>query len=858
MILGVWSRSGRRQGAGMSLWAKSTVAWSAIAAALAFGAAAPASAQAQRDRLLVEAKEVVYDNDKNTVSASGDVELRYQNRTLQADRVIYDRNTGRVFAEGNARLTEANGTVTTGSRFELTDDFKTGFIDTLRVDQRGTERGRPVTTHLSAPRAERVEGETTVFQRGTYTACDACEENPERPPFWQVKAARIIHNNVEHKVYFENGTVELLGVPVAYLPYFWAPDPTVRRETGFLSPHYITSTTLGTGVSTPFFWNLAPNYDLTLQPTYYTKQGVLGQVEWRHRLLTGAYNIRAAGIIQQDTSVFLPSPNGPGDREARGSIESAGRFNINERWRVGWDVALASDKWFFDNYKIRSESITSTYFRESTSTAYLQGQGDRSWFDMRGYYFQGLTGYDWQKQLPVVLPVVDYNKRINGPEPLGGEVAIDVNFTSLTREAAAFSNLPNRLFGLFPGYLYESCAVYQRGQCLVRGISGSDTRLSAQVSWRRDFTDSIGQVWTPFAYARTDAFFVRPDTTGYPNNQLPNFIGNNDEFVGRAVPAVGLEYRYPLVADGGAFGTHILEPTAQIIARPNETHIGRLPNEDAQSLVFDDSSLFNWDKFTGYDRAEGGVRANVGLQHSVTLPNGLYANALFGQSYQLAGQNSFQPGDLANVGRNSGLETTRSDYVGRFLVQPTQNIAFYAKGRFDESDFSVKRFETGLSGNFNPWLPLTTSLTYGYIEKQPELGYSHRREGVQATASYNLTPYWSLTGTAILDLSHYLDDRQAFITSYLTNPATAVYNRSSYLSTGSVGVGATYRDECTTFSVTYSSGLKDFASGTTERAQTVLVRLELRTLGALGVNTTVGGIEDLFTNAKDTVTGLIQ
>jgi LPS-assembly protein len=181
----------------MSRGAISAIAWSA-AAVLAVGAAAlPAFAQAQKDRLLVEAKEIVYDNDKNTVSASGDAELHYQNRTLQADRVIYDRNTGRVFAEGNARLTEADGTVTTGSRFELTDDFKSGFIDTLRVEQRGTDRGRPLTTYLSAPRAERAEGETTVFQRGIYTACEACEENPERPPFWQVKAARIIHNSSE-------------------------------------------------------------------------------------------------------------------------------------------------------------------------------------------------------------------------------------------------------------------------------------------------------------------------------------------------------------------------------------------------------------------------------------------------------------------------------------------------------------------------------------------------------------------------------------------------------------------------------------------------------------------------------------
>ncbi len=74
-----------------------------------------------------------------------------------------------------------------------------------------------------------------------------------------------------------------------------------------------------------------------------------------------------------------------------------------------------SDKWFLTNYRIRSESLSSIYLREAISTLYLQGQGDRSLFDVRGYYFQGLSTYDWQKQQPVVAPVLDYNKRINGP-----------------------------------------------------------------------------------------------------------------------------------------------------------------------------------------------------------------------------------------------------------------------------------------------------------------------------------------------------------------------------------------------------------------------------------------------------------
>ena len=206
----------------------------------------PATKQA---RLLVEAREIVYNDDKNTISASGDVELNYQGRTLQADRVIYDRNTGRVFAEGNARLTEANGTVTTGSRFELTDDFKTGFIDSLRVQQTVKDRGVTVKTRLLLARAERVEGETTVFEKGTYTACEPCREHPERPPLWQVKAARIIHNNEERTIYYEDATFEFLGVPIAYVPYFWSPDPTVKRQTGFLAPHYIHSSALGTGAA---------------------------------------------------------------------------------------------------------------------------------------------------------------------------------------------------------------------------------------------------------------------------------------------------------------------------------------------------------------------------------------------------------------------------------------------------------------------------------------------------------------------------------------------------------------------------------------------------------------------------------
>jgi LPS-assembly protein len=833
---------------------KETIAASAIATALLCTVSlAPALAQGTlndaiaakaqgsgEDRLLVDANEIVYDNDRNTVSAVGDVQLNYQGRTLQADRVTYNRTTGRVHAEGNARLTDASGAVITGDRFELTEDFKSGFIDSLRVVQTVEDQGRPVTTRFSAPRAERTDGETTIFERGTYTACEPCKNNPERPPLWQVRAARIIHDNSERTIYYEDATLEIAGIPVAYLPYFWTPDPTVKRKTGFLTPRYVVSTALGYGGSVPFFWAIAPNYDLTIAPTILSRQGVLGEVEWRHRLESGIYNIRAAGIRQLDKKAFLPSPFGPGDRDWRGSLESTGLFFINQHWKWGWDVALLSDKWFLPNYRIRSESVNSLYIKEAISTVYLQGQGDRSFFDVRGYYFQGLSTSDWQKQQPVVHPVLDYNKRIDGPGALGGEIAIDANVTSLTREAAQYQQIPRQVESLFG--LYETCAVFRRGSCLVRGLSGTMSRASMNLSWRREFIDSAGQVWTPFTYIRTDSFWMAYDTDGYQNRYIRNFVHGDDDTAFRSMPAIGLEYRYPLVASLGTSGTQVFEPIAQVIARPNETRVGDLPNEDAQSLVFDDTSLFQWDKFSGYDRAEGGVRANLGAQYTVTGANGFSANALVGQSFQLAGRNSFRQGDLVNTGLESGLDSRRSDYVARLRVSPNEQFSFTTRGRFDKDDLSLHRLEVGATANFAPLFPLSTSVVYASYDAQPEIGLDRRREGLIGSASWQLTENWFVTGSVLLDLDRYLLARETYVNAYIANPKTAVYHREdpAYVSALTLGLG--YVDECTTFSVSYSMSPRDISvtSGEKNRNQTVLFTLELRTLGQISGSQNIG------------------
>jgi len=501
-------RAGSRQGAGMRR-VGSAIATLALVTALSTGIVSlPAQAQGGLDdvvaaraagegpqRLLLEADELIYDNDRNRVIAAGNVEMYYGGRSLQADRVTYDRNTSRVFAEGNARLVDADGTVGTASFFELTDDFRSGFIDSLQVEQDISDDGfgRPGTGRFSARRAERIEGEQTIFHRGTYTACDTCEENPGRPPFWQVRAARVIHDKETKTIYYENAALEFLGVPVAYLPYFWSPDPTVKRKTGFLTPTISLNESLGPGVTVPFFWETGPNHDLTFRPQFLSRQGVLGDVEWRHRLLTGSYGIRATGIFQQDRTQFKAPPSGPGDRNFRGSIQTTGRFGINRRWHWGWDITGVTDKWYLDNYGINAATLTSHYDREAVSQVYLTGRGERSFFDLRGYYFKALATRDFQQHQPVVHPVLDYNKRIDAPPAIGGELALDVNFVSLSRETSQFRAADPRdpnARGRFGG-IFDTCAsgAFNRDQCLLPGVAGSYSRLTSQVSWRRQIID---------------------------------------------------------------------------------------------------------------------------------------------------------------------------------------------------------------------------------------------------------------------------------------------------------------------------------------------------------------------------------
>ncbi|TAK50355.1 MAG: LPS-assembly protein LptD [Xanthobacteraceae bacterium] len=753
-------------------------------------------------QMLVQANEIDYDYTHSRVAAVGNVQIYYNQSMLEADKVIYDQKSKRLHAEGNVRITDAEGRVTHAMVLELTDDYRDGFIDSLRLET-------PDQTHMAAARADRTEGKYTVFQSGVYTACAPCKDNPRKPPLWQVKAARVIHDQGEKMLYFENARLEFFGTPIAYLPYFSTPDPTVRRKTGWLMPIGSNSSKYGFGLDLPYYWALAPNYDITLTPRITTRQGLLMQGEWRHRLINGAYDVRAYGINQADTSYFLrdDGTQTPGFRDNRGAIETNGEFALNKNWVWGWNGTLMSDRTFFQDYGLSSYRQPTNVFdntpTEATSQLYLTGASGRSFFDIRAIHYLGFSESDRQKEIPVIHPVVDYSYVFDRPI-LGGELGYKVNFTSLSREQASFDAI--NAMAVTSGWCLPDSADPSKktsANCVLRGAPGTYTRGSAIAQWRKSITDSAGQIWTPFVSLRTDVAVASIESQPGVNN----FIAGGNTEVARVMPTVGMEYRYPFISVQ-SWGTQTIEPIAQVIVRPDEQRSAALPNEDAQSLTFSDANLFSLDRFSGWDRTEGGGRANVGVQATTQFNRGGTINVLFGQSYQLFGTNSFAIGDMVNTGLNSGLETQRSDYVGRISYQPNRTFTFTSRARLDEHTLDMQRLELESRANFERW---SVSLLYGRYAAQPDLGLT-QREGVLSTASLKVAANWVLNGGLRYDL-----DAKRF-------------NQTM--------IGAGYVDDCFMLAMNY---ITDYSySGNPQVDHRIMFQIGLRTLGSTSVSQHLG------------------
>lgn len=573
---------------------------------------------------LLIADQVTHDEEAGVVTAEGNVEVTRGTRRLRADAIRYEESRDQMFAEGNVVLLEPTGEVLFADRVTLSGDLRDGLVNQLRARLADNSL-------FAAARGRRIEGTRIDMDRAVFTPCRVCEDSSV-PPLWQLRAERIQHDQERQTVTYKNAFFELFGMPVAYTPYFSHPDPTVERKSGFLAPSVGSDSELGFTLETPYYFALAPNYDLTFSPIFTSEEGPVLTGEYRHLLPSGDFTL--AGSLTYGTEAIDDARDQPDSRELRGHAEGEGLFNLDDKWRWGYDLAVASDDTYLQRYDFNNQSILN-------NRLFAERIWERNYIAINGYGFQGLRPNDDQGLIPIVLPLAEA-ELVSEPWRWNSRFTLDTSLLALTR------------------------------------TDGLDTRrLSATGGWELPWLGPLGDRHQLRLSLRSDAY----STDGNPRTLDED--GSNTEL--RAIPRISYDWNWPLIGD--TFGlTPLLEPVVNATLAPEGGNDDDIPNEDSRDLEFDDSNLFEENRFPGLDRVEGGGHVSYGMRFGLYGQDGEWLNALFGQSYRFIGDGDiFEP--------ESGLDSDFSDYVGRIDLTPDPWLNIRYRFRLDKNSLELLRNE---------------------------------------------------------------------------------------------------------------------------------------------------------------------
>jgi len=727
--------------------------------------------------IVFQADEVAYDDQLALTVAKGHVEISQGGEILLADTVSYNQRTDTVSASGHVSLLMPTGEVVFADFMELRDSMNDAFAQNVRMLL--ADRSR-----LVANAARRVNGNRLQLRRGVYSPCDLCKSDPTAPPAWQLKAREVSDDKELKLIEFRDAVLEVDGWPVFYTPYLSEPEPSVKRQSGFLMPTFGNSSNVGFHIAIPYFLELGPDKDLTLTPRFTTKAGEVLAGQYRQRFGNGM--LEALGSLNYSNAGSGSNTNT--GNQWRGHVNASGIWDIDDTYRTGFQLQRVSDQTYLLRFGFGLPQLNAMISR-----AYLEGFQPRAMTDVNAYVFQPLLPGLGDSTQPIVLPVINRYWQ-SEPDGWGGVWKLNANVLNIVRE-----------------------------------VGTQTRRLSLGGEWDRTFRDGIGGQYKFTASLRGDGYSVS-DLSAKSNPDLPSAffsvngapplapVGRN-LVAGRVFPQLGLTWSYPL-AHRGEDTTAIIEPIAGIYAGPAGGNNRKIPNEDSLGFEFRDSDLFRPDRLAGYDLLDTGQRVDYGLKLALYNKAGGNYRMLIGQSYR-AEANPFLP--LA-----SGAATRLSDVVGRFVLSPSSYLDLIYRFRLDKSTLSNRTQEVGL--NAGPQ-SLRVGVNYLLVPAQlqnqvvtnPVTGQNvlfGKRQQLSVTATAKLTRYWSLTGTETINLTN--------STNVINGISTPQSSSTSIYAT----LAAVYQDECMAFisSVT-QSGIR---SGDVTPGVSVMFSVVFKNLGEIG------------------------
>ncbi|WP_243614324.1 LPS-assembly protein LptD [Shimia aestuarii] len=583
------------------------------------GITAPASAQTgDTGGNMVLVADTVYVTGADRLVAQGRVEALQGDVRIRASKIEYDGARNKVTVTGPIYIEQGEIVRVLADYAELDTGFQNALLKSARVvlDQ----QLQMATTQMS-----RVEGRYNVLHKAKVSSCRVCEDG--EAPLWQIRAQRIVHDQEERQIYFDNAQFRVLDVPIFYFPQLRLPDPTLKRASGFLIPEFHQNSKLGFGIKVPYFLTLGPHRDLTLTP-YLGKNTKTLEYRYRQAFRNGGIEVNGAF---SDDSIH---PNQP-----RYFLFADGYFTLPNDYRLSFDVKYASDDAYlldydYSDYDRLNSNVTVERTRRDEYTRYAV------------LHVQSLRASEDNNTIPTIMAVAETERRFF-PEALGGEARLNLELRSHQRQSTLPIDGPDT--DPISGPI----------------VDGRDVqRATASLWWRRNWTHSSGLRTGMTGELVFDGIKTSQDTAleGTESQLTPSFAAH---------------MRYPMARVSANGVTQVLEPVAQIGWSGGDPLIATVANDESTRVEFDEGNLLSLSRFPAGDRRERGATAAVGVNWSRFDPEGWQAHFSLGQVYHRTAHPDFT--------QSSGLSGTRSNLLVAGQLTTQDGLSLMARGLFDWS-----------------------------------------------------------------------------------------------------------------------------------------------------------------------------
>lgn len=705
----------------------------------------------------MEADTIEGDPDSD-LTLTGAAQVRRIDGVIKGDRINYRKDTGEVDVQGNARMMR-DGTLVTGPNAKFNVDKYSGEVEKPNF-WLGATGGFAVAEHADIFSKSQMRLHTV-----TYSGC-SCET-----PSWYIKAKTVDIDFDENEGVARNGVLYFKDVPILASPYMTFPVKK-ERKSGFLIPTYGTTSKGGFDFSLPYYLNLAPNYDATIQPRYFSKRGL--QMGGEFRYLGASY----AGSIY---GAYLPNDNVTGE----------------DRWMYWWRHQQLFGNGFYADWDVAKVS-DDDYFRDisqlglnQASTTYLPQRARVGWAS--NYWSAYAQVYKYQTlQDPDALLAPPYDKEpelyLRGARYDWGGFDVDWTSTAVRFRRPIISSLPRVPDGeRLQTYPTVSYPIIRPGWFVIPKVGVNYTQY--QTKW----------------YGIDALNLNNGSADGLPRSQS------------RTVPIMSLDAGLIFERDTTLFGKNsiqTLEPRLYYLRVPYRDQ-SKLPVYDTSLSDFSFSQAFDENIYVGgWDRI-----ANANQLTAALTSRWLDASTGFERMSVGVAQRLYFTDQQVTLPGETPRENVRSDFLVGASAALTDTLSTDVAAQYNPYDNRWSR--TLLSGRWSPQRLTTVALAYRY-QRDPQPGVAYQPLGqnqISLAVQWPFTKRWYGVGRVDYSLRN--------------GPSSTISGTNDSPRITQAIAGLEYKGDCCWVG---RMVFQRYAVSATDANTAVFFQLELTGLGSLGTD----------------------